>query len=108
MTGGREADVGPLLRQLLTRAEDLFGGPFVLALADELARRQVPEGAVWVVHTIVEPPAFEDRLRLGERGELVDVQTLIAETPVKRFNEGIFHGFARPNWAKQQARAQLT
>ncbi len=45
-TGPRKSngsDVGPLPRQLLTRAEDFFGVPFFLTLADELTRRQVAE-----------------------------------------------------------------
>ncbi len=36
-------NVAPVLRQLLTRADDFFGGPFVLTLGDELTRSQVPE-----------------------------------------------------------------
>lgn len=36
-------DVGPVLRQLLTRTEDLFGGLFNLTLYDKLVRGQVPE-----------------------------------------------------------------
>jgi hypothetical protein len=36
-------DVGPVLRQLLTRAEDLFGGLFNLTLCDKLIRGQVPK-----------------------------------------------------------------
>jgi hypothetical protein len=27
----------------------------------------------------------------------MDVQALVSEPSVKRFDEGIFHGFARPN-----------
>ncbi|MBM4134828.1 MAG: hypothetical protein FJ245_13795 [Nitrospira sp.] len=38
-----EIDVGPVLRQFLTRAEDLFGGLFNLTLRDKLVRGQVPE-----------------------------------------------------------------
>jgi hypothetical protein len=36
-------DVAPVLRQLLTRAEDFFGVLFVLTLTDELTRSQVPQ-----------------------------------------------------------------
>ena len=36
-------DVGPLLRQFLTRADDFFGDLFRLTLCDKLIRRQVPE-----------------------------------------------------------------
>lgn len=34
-------DVGLVLRRFLTRVDDFFDDPFFLALADELARRQV-------------------------------------------------------------------
>ncbi len=37
------SDVGPLSRQLLTRAEGFFGDRFILTLCDELIRGQVPE-----------------------------------------------------------------
>ncbi len=43
------------------------------------------------------PPRFDDRLRVTERGELMHVQTFIAQAPIKRFNEGILHGFTGPN-----------
>jgi hypothetical protein len=36
-------DVGPILRQLLTRAKGFFGVPFYLTLTDELPRGQVPK-----------------------------------------------------------------
>ena len=36
-------DVGPVTRQSLTRADDLFGGPDSLTLCDGLIRDQVPE-----------------------------------------------------------------
>ena len=46
---------------------------------------------------MIDPPRFNDRLGLDQRGELVHVQTLIAETPVKRLNECAFDGFPRSN-----------
>ena len=46
---------------------------------------------------MIDPPRFNDRLGLDQRGELVHVQTLIAETPVKRLNECVFDGFPRSN-----------
>jgi DNA-binding NtrC family response regulator len=51
---------------------------------------------------IVEPPAFNNVLGLGERGESVHVQTLMARSAVKRFNKGIFYGFAGPNKVELQ------
>ncbi len=39
----RAADVGPVLRQLLPRADGFFGGLFNLTLCDKLIRGQVPE-----------------------------------------------------------------
>jgi hypothetical protein len=38
-----ELDVGPVTRQFLTRADDLFGDLVHLALHDKLIRRQVTE-----------------------------------------------------------------
>src|SRR6267143_6999052 len=90
-------DVGPATRQFLTRADGFFGGPDHLTLCDKLVRGQVPERAVRAALIIVEPPRFDDGLCLGECGELVHVQTLIPHAAVKRFNEGIFYGFAWSN-----------
>ena len=39
---------------------------------------------------IVEPPGFDNVLRLSHRGELVDVQTFISQSTVKRLYEGVF------------------
>lgn len=68
-----------------------------LTLCDELIRCQVPERAVWVVMILLHPPGFDDSLRLGERRELVDVQTLVAEPPITRFNKSVFHGLTGTN-----------
>jgi len=46
---------------------------------------------------VVEPPGFKDLLRLHYRGKLVHVQTLVSQSAVTRFTEGVFHGFAGPN-----------
>jgi len=46
---------------------------------------------------IVTPPGFDDSLCLGQRGELMHVQALVSEPPVKRLDKGIFHGFPRSN-----------
>ena len=46
---------------------------------------------------IVEPPGFDDVLGLGERAELVHVQTFISQSAVKGLNEGVLHRFAGPN-----------
>ena len=46
---------------------------------------------------VIHPPRFDDRLGFGQRGELVDGQTLVAEPPVTRFNKGVFHGLAGAN-----------
>ena len=52
---------------------------------------------MWALLVVVAAPDFDDSLRLGERGELMDVQTLLAQPPIKRFNEGILHGFPGSN-----------
>ena len=54
---------------------------------------------------IVEPPDFNEVLGLGERAELVHVQTLVSQSSVKRFNEGVLHRFARPNEVELHASA---
>jgi hypothetical protein len=59
-------DVGPVTRQFLTRVGDVFGGPAHLTLCDKLVWGQVPERAVGAALIIVEPPRFDDGLRLGE------------------------------------------
>ncbi len=88
-------DVGPVLRRFLGRVDDRFDDRLPLTLPDELIRCQVPKRAVGATLIIVTPPGFDDDLCLGERGELVHVQTFVPQAPVKRFNEGIFDGFSR-------------
>ena len=98
-----EPDLGPVMRQFLTRTHRFFGGPDHLTLSNKLIRRQVAERAVRAALIIVEPPGFNDVLGLGERAELVHVQTLVSQASVKRFNEGVFHRFAGPNKVELQA-----
>jgi len=59
-------DAGPVLRQLLTRTEGFFGGPDHLTLSNKLVWGQVPERAMRTALIVVEPPRFDDALRLGE------------------------------------------
>ena len=91
------ADVGPVPRQFLTRTAGFFGGPDPLTLSNKLIRRQVAERAVRAALIIVEPPDFNDVLGLGERAELVHVQTLVSQAAVKGLNKGILHRFAWSN-----------
>src|SRR5204862_1225689 len=72
-----------------------FGGGHDLTLGNELGRRQVAERAVWPALIVVDPPRFDLGLCVGDRRELVHVQTFVAEPPVKRFDERVFDGFAR-------------
>ena len=90
-------DVGPETRQVLARKRDRFDGPCSLALGDELVRCQVPERAAWASLIVVDAPRFDLRFRIFDLRELMDVQALVSEPSVKRFDEGIFHGFARTN-----------
>lgn len=46
---------------------------------------------------VIDSPSCDLRLGIGDRCKLVDVQTLIAEPPVERLDESVFHGFAGPN-----------
>ena len=52
---------------------------------------------------VVELPHLDDGLRLGESDELEDVQALVPQASVTRFNEGIVHGFAGPKKVELQA-----
>lgn len=90
-------DVGPFPRQVLTGADDCFGSPNDLTLLSELLRCQVPEGAVRAAVIIIVPPRFDDRLSIGERDELMNVQAFIAEAAVERLDDDILHGFPGPN-----------
>lgn len=75
-------DVGPILRQCLTRAESFFDTLAFLTLCEKLVRGQVPERAMRAELIIVEPPGFDDNLCLGERSGLVHVQTLVEQATV--------------------------
>ena len=74
-----------------------FFGPHDLTLRDKLVGCQVPQRAVWAVLIVVEPPRLDLRLRIRHGQELVDIQTLIPQAPVERFDERILHRFARPD-----------
>ena len=50
---------------------------------------------MWASLIVVDAPRFDLRFRILDRRELMDVQALVSEPSVKRFDEGIFHGFAR-------------
>jgi len=62
-------------------------------LGDKLVRCQVPERAVWASLIVVDAQGFDLRFRILDRRELMDVQALVSEPSVKRFDEAIFHGF---------------
>ena len=46
---------------------------------------------------VVDAPRFDLRLRIRDRRELVDVEALVSEPAIERLDEGIFHGFPRPD-----------
>ena len=52
------------------------------------------ERAVWPALIVVDAPGFDRRLRIRNRRELVDVQALVAEPPVERFNEWVIRWFS--------------
>src|SRR6476619_2156403 len=62
-----------------------------------LVRCQVAERAVRAALIVIDSPGFDLCLRVRDRGELVHVQTLVAQPSVERLDEGVFHRFARPN-----------
>ena len=49
---------------------------------------------MWTVLIVIDPPRFDLGLRIFDRRELMDVQALVAQPPVKRLDERILHGFA--------------
>lgn len=46
---------------------------------------------------IVQAPGFDDYSSCLEGTELVDVQALVSQPPIKGFNKGVFDRFARAN-----------
>ncbi len=72
-------------------------------LCDELVWGQIPEQAVRTPLIVVEPPGFNDLLHLDYQDTLVHVQTLVSQSAINRFTEGISHGFARPNKVELRA-----
>jgi hypothetical protein len=71
-------DVGPIPRHLLTRAGRFFDTHADLTLLDKLLRGQVPERAMRPTLVVIPAPGFDDDLCVGQRRELVHIQTLIA------------------------------
>ena len=52
---------------------------------------------------IVEPPGFDLFLAIGDRGELVYVQTFNSQSAIKRLNEGVLLWFVGPNTVELHA-----
>lgn len=46
---------------------------------------------------LIHSPRFDGGVRLGKRGKLVHVHTLVTQAPITLFNKDIFHRFARSN-----------
>lgn len=90
-------DGGPFRRPFLISTDGFFGDPDYLTLSNNLIGRQVAERAVSATLGIVEPSGFKDMLNLSVRDELMHVQTLVAQSSVKRFHKSIFHRFAGSN-----------
>ena len=59
-------DVGHIPRQFLARTDSFFGSPDHLTVFSTFLRRQVGECAIGAASVVVEPPRFDDGLRLGE------------------------------------------
>ena len=67
----------------------LVGGP----LLGVLGGGEAAEGAVGSVGVVLDAPGFDDDGRLDERGELFDVQELVADAaPLKDSTKGFSHG----------------
>jgi len=80
-----------------------FVDPLFLTLGDAFARGQVTECAVWTDSVAVLPPLLESLPRIGERTELVHVQTFVAQLAVEAFNEAVVRGFGGPREAQSHA-----
>src|SRR5262245_50151630 len=61
----------------------MCGSPYFLTVRDELARCQVPERAVRPLLIVVEAPGFDLLPRVLERDELMHLQALVAQAPLK-------------------------
>ena len=72
-----------------------FDGPLVLTCGGEFRRGQVPEGTVGSVLIVIYPPRPNLGGGIGERDELLPIQTLVPQPAVERFDVRILHGFAR-------------
>ena len=60
---------------------------------------------MWSALIVIDAPGFDLGLRVLDRREWVDVETLVSEPSVKRLDEGIFHGSPRPNEIELHATA---
>jgi hypothetical protein len=45
---------------------------------------------------VIDPPRLDLGMRILDRQELMDVEALVAQAPVKRLDVRIIHGFAGP------------
>ena len=68
----------------------------MLTLLDVRVGRQMTERAVRPALIVIEPTGFDVHPGVVHGHELVHVQTLVAEPPVERFNEGVFGRLSRP------------
>ena len=49
---------------------------------------------MWPALIVVQSPGFDLGLRVGDRRELVHVQTLVPEPPIERLDKRVFDGLA--------------
>ena len=59
----------------------------ILRAVRKLGRRQVTERATGAMVMAVTTPGVDDRLRVVERQELMDVEALVAHAPVEGFDD---------------------
>lgn len=69
-----------------------------VAVPDVLVGREMPQRTVRSALIVIDTPGFDLCFGVLDRQELMDVQALIPQPPVKRFNERVFHGFT---WANE-------
>lgn len=51
---------------------------------------------MWSVVVVVVLPSLQLLARVEHRDELIDIQALVAQPPVERFDQPVVRGFARP------------
>jgi hypothetical protein len=93
-------DVAPIVGGELERSRFRRGR---LTLFGVLAWRQVSKRAMGPMVIVIGAPRIDDRLRVRDGFECVDVQALISEAAIETLDERVFDGLSRPNEVQGEA-----